>query len=201
MSGSGGNVCAVCGMSPAESVKLQSASSRILWWNHQKIDTSLCAECAEVVYYKMQTRTLTQGWWGPISAGATIFISISNLLRINAHRNSITHIRGEKEMIVRPRLKARSNPAVLVLSAIAFLIIGSIASAYVSAPAQLDSSMPTSYVGSCWSEGSSGDLLSRVDCSDNAAAFKTTFVTSDYNDCSDLYLEAGTQFACLTRID
>ena len=193
----GSSSCALCGDTPAETVKLQSASSRIIWWNHQEIDKPLCAGCAEVVYYQMQTRTLIQGWWGPISAAATIFFSLANMVRINAHRNSLTHVKGEKEMITRRRLNARSNPAAVVMSIVALLIIGSIASAYLSAPTPVDSSVPTSYVGSCWSEESGTNQLSHVNCTDTNAKYEISLVTTNSYDCTNEYIKIDNEFGCL----
>lgn len=189
--------CALCGDYPAESIKLQSASSRIIWWNHQKIEKPLCAGCAEVVYYQMQSRTLIQGWWGPISAAATVFFSLANLSRINSHRNILTHVRSGNEMILRPRLNARSNPAATVMSIVALLIIGSIASAYLSAPTPVDSNVPTSYVGSCWSEEPGTNQLSQVNCDDGSAKYDITLVTANSYDCPNEYIKIDNEFGCL----
>jgi hypothetical protein len=115
-------VCKVCGTSPAESIILQSASSRIIWWNHSKIDADLCAVCAERAYFTQQTRTLIQGWWGPLSALATIWFSFSNIARIDKHRKRIPLIDYEGTQILRPKLKARSNPGVIIASILAFSV-------------------------------------------------------------------------------
>lgn len=191
--------CTLCGESPAERIKLQSASSRIIWWNHQKIDVPLCATCAEVVYYQMQTKTLIQGWWGPISAAATIFFSLANLSRINAHRNLLTYVKNGKDMIPRPTMKARSNPAAVVMSIVAILIIGSIASALLSAPTPVDSSVPTSYVGSCWSEEPGTNKLSQVNCSAGDAKYEISLVTTNSYDCSSGYINIDSEFGCLRQ--
>lgn len=188
--------CKNCGTNPAEAIILQSASSRIIWWNHSKINAELCAICAERAYLNQQSRTLTQGWWGPLSALATIWFSISNLARIDKHRKIIPTIEYNGMQIARPRLKVRSNPAVIIASIIALSVIGYFGSAFVNQPTPVSDSTPISYNGSCWKDNG-GDNLSQVNCTSSDADYETYQVVSDSSSCASMYIAAGTQYACL----
>lgn len=115
------NWCEVCNQGPAERIVLRSASSRILYFNRWKVDAVLCAMCAEYSYLNQQTRTLSQGWWGPLSAGLTIFYSISNIKSIRAHRRLIPKILYEEGEFPRPHLNARSNPGVIIATLVLFI--------------------------------------------------------------------------------
>ncbi len=190
------SVCTVCGTSPAEAIILQSASSRIIWWNHSKIDADLCAICAERAYLTQQTRTLIQGWWGPLCALASIWFSISNIARIDKHRKRIPLIDYEGTQILRPKLKARSNPAVIIASIIAVSVIGYLGSGILNQPPAISDSTPTTYNGSCWHD-TGNDKLSQVNCTSSEADYETYQVVSDPSLCASTYIAAGTQYACL----
>lgn len=189
-------VCKVCGTSPAEAIILQSASSRIIWWNLSTIDADLCAVCAEGAYLSQQTRTLIQGWWGPLSALATIFFSISNLARIDKHRKRVPTIEYNGMQIARPRLKVRSNPAPIIASIVALSIIGSLGIGFLNQPTAVSDSIPTTYNGSCWHD-TGNDKLSQVNCTSSEADYETYQVVSDPSLCASTYIAAGTQYACL----
>jgi hypothetical protein len=188
--------CEFCGSSPAGPIRLQSASSRIIWWNHRKIDADLCGHCAERVFYDQQSRTLIQGWWGPLSALATIWFSISNYFRISEHRKFIPSVEANGAASIRPRAKVTSNPVAMVVSAIALIIIASIASSVISAPTPATSSNPSSFNSTCWQD-KGNDRLSQVSCDSEDADLETYQVVSDPSLCADSYIEAGTQYACL----
>ena len=196
---SNAEVCLVCGMSPALKIKLQSASSRLIWWNHTKIDKPLCALCAEKLYLQMQERTLIQGWWGPISALATIFFSIGNRLRIGDHRKTLATFPAGNGSVQRINLHVSKNPAAMVLSAIALLIIVALASTAITAPAPIDSSAPNSYIGSCWSAISGGTQLKHVQCGDSSAIYEVYQVTEFAQNCPDIYISVDTKYACMQR--
>ena len=188
--------CKNCGTNPAEVIILQSASSRIIWWNHSKINAELCAICAERAYVSQQSRTLIQGWWGPLSALATIWFSISNLARIDKHRKRIPTIEYDGMQIARPRLKVWSNPGVVIASIIAFSIIGSLGVGFLNQPTSVSDSTPTTYNGSCWHDDGN-DKLSQVNCTSSEADYETYQVVSDPSLCASIYIAAGTQYACL----
>lgn len=189
-------LCEVCGGAPAGPVLLQSASSRILWWNHRKVNASLCGYCAERVFFDQQSRTLIQGWWGPLSALATIWFSIANFVRISEHRRFITTVEIDGLQTPRPKLKATGNPVVVVVSAVAILIIASLAVTFLNAPTPASDSNPTSYNSTCWEDSGSNNLR-QVSCDSESAKYETYQVVGDPLLCADLYLEAGVQFACL----
>lgn len=189
-------ICEFCGSEPAGPVLLQSASSRILWWNHRKIDANLCGYCAERVFYDQQSRTLIQGWWGPLSALATIWFSIANSFRIAEHRKFITTVELNGNQIQRPKLKVTSNPVAMVVSAIALIVIGSLASSFLTAPTPVSDSNPTSFNSTCW-EDKGNDQLSQVSCDSDSADFETYQVVSDPSLCADSYIQAGAEYACL----
>ena len=188
--------CEFCGSAPAKEVLLQSASSRIIWWNHRKVQATLCGICAERVFYDQQSRTLIQGWWGPLSALATVWFVAANLVRINGHRRDVTEVETEQGLAPRPRLKISTNKFAMVISGIALLIIISVGSSILSAPTPVSDSNPNSFVASCW-EDMGDNNLSQVSCDSESADFETYQVVSDSNLCIDTYLKAGVEFACL----
>lgn len=188
--------CRICGEKPALDIILQSASSRIIWWNHSKINAELCAICAERAYISQQSRTLIQGWWGPLSALATVWFSISNIARIDKHRKRIPMVEYEGTTIPRPKLNARSNPGVIIASIIAISIIGYIGSGVLNQPTSVSDSTPTTYNGSCWHDNGN-NKLSQVNCTSSEADYETYQVVSDPSLCASIYIAAGTQYACL----
>jgi hypothetical protein len=152
-----------------------------------------------MLYLQMQERTLTQGWWGPLSALATLVFSIGNRIRIGSHRKALPTLPTENGHVQRVHLQVRKRPAAMVLSAIALVIIIALASNALTAPAPIDSSTPTSYVGSCWSETSGGTQLKHVQCGDNSAIYEVSQVTDIAQNCPDIYIAVGTQYACMQR--
>lgn len=188
--------CEFCGSAPAGPVLLQSASSRILWWNYRKIDAVLCGYCAERVFYEQQSRSLIQGWWGPLSALATIWFTLANTFRIAEHRKFITTVELNGTQVPRPKLKISSNSFAMVVSLVAIVIIGSLASSILSAPTPVSEENPTSFNSTCW-EDMGNDQLSQVSCDSAEADFETYQVVSDSSLCADSYIKAGREFACL----
>jgi hypothetical protein len=188
--------CELCGSLPAQEILLQSASSRIIWWNHRKINAALCGICAERVFFDQQSRNLIQGWWGPLSALATIWFSGGNYLRITEHRRSITEVETDTGPVARPHLKISANRLAMVVSGIALLIIFSIGSSILSAPTPVSDSNPDSFVSSCWEDMGNNDLK-QVACSSENADYETYQVVNDSSLCIDSYLRAGAEFACL----
>jgi hypothetical protein len=188
--------CELCGGEPAEKVLLQSASSRIIWWNHRKLNAYLCGFCAERVFYEQQSRTLIQGWWGPISAIATVWFSIANLLRISEHRRKIRVVHLDGRQIPRPTLNVRNNIPAMVVTVVAGLILASLANYALSAPTPVSESNPTSFNSTCW-EDKGNDQLNQVSCDSGNADFETYQVVSDPSQCAESYIEAGTEYACL----
>lgn len=190
--------CEVCNSRPGESIVLKSASSRIIWWNYSKVDAILCALCAEQVYIRQQTRTLTQGWWGPLSALATIWFSISNIQRIGAHRSHIPRIHYEGSEILRPQYNVRSNPAVIIATSFALFVIASIGISIASQPTPVSDTTPTTYNQTCWQD-KGNDKLSLVNCDSPDADYEVYQVVSNSELCASSWVEAGAQYACLQK--
>jgi hypothetical protein len=188
--------CEICGGAPAQQILLQSASSRIIWWNHSRINAALCGLCAERAFYDQQSRNLIQGWWGPLSALVTIWFTGANLVRIGEHRRSVTEVEVESEVIRRPKLKISSNRLAMVVSALALVIIFSIGSTILSAPNLVSETNPESFIATCW-EDKGDNKLSQVSCDSDSADYETYQVVNDSNLCIDTYIKAGTEFACL----
>lgn len=188
--------CEVCSGLPAEPILLQSASSRIIWWNHRKVNATLCGNCAENVYFHQQKRTLIQGWWGPLSALATIWFTISNFMRITKHRNLVSTVELNGVQSIRPKFKVTRNPAVVIVSVFALFIILSIATSILTAPSPVSDSNPTSYSSTCW-EDKGNDQLAQVSCDSDSADYESYQIVGDSSLCASVYLEAGNQYACL----
>jgi hypothetical protein len=147
----------------------------------------------------MQTRTLIQGWWGPLSALATVVFATLNSFAIASHRRNVPYIQNEHGQFVRVKLNVRKNPVAMILSVIAVFIILSLASTYAAKPTPVDESNPSSYVDTCWNLTSDGTQLQHVKCSDSTAQYIVYQVASLSSMCEDLYMEANNQFACLRR--
>ncbi len=190
--------CEICSGQPAESILLQSASSRIIWWNHGKVNSTLCGDCAENIYYHQQRRTLIQGWWGPLSALATVWFTIANFLRITKHRSLVPTVEVNGVQAMRPRYKVSRNPAVMIVSVVAIFIILAIATSIATEPTPVSVSDPTSYSSTCW-EDRGNDQLRQVSCESDSADYESYQLVADPSLCIDTYLEAGDQYACLRQ--
>ena len=188
--------CEVCSSQPAEPILLQSASSRIIWWNHGKVNAQLCGTCSENVYYLQQRRTLIQGWWGPLSALATIWFTISNFVRITKHRNLVPTVELNGVQTLRPKFKVSRNPAAMIVSVIAIFIILAIATSFATAPTPVSDSDPASFSSTCW-EDRGNDQLGQVSCNSDSADYESYQIVGDPYLCTDKYMTAGNEYACL----
>lgn len=188
--------CDLCGKSPAQKVLLQSASSRIIWWNHSKLNIELCAFCAERAYIAQQSRTLIQGWWGPLSALATIWFAVMNRFRIGTHRKQVPYAEIDGQKIPRPQLQLRKNRAVVATTVVAILIIFAIGGNYLNRPPRISDNAPSTYVGTCWEQKESNQLA-QVNCDVEGAAYIVENVVDDPSMCIDTYISAGSSYACL----
>ena len=190
--------CEICNGLPAEPILLQSASSRIIWWNHGKVNAQLCGNCAENIYYHQQRRTLIQGWWGPLSALATIWFTVSNFLRITKHRSLVPTVELNGVETMRPKFKVSRNPAVIIVSVIAIFIILAIATSVLTTPTPASDSNPASFSSTCW-EDTGDNQLAQVSCDSDSADYKIYQIVGDPSLCIDMYLAAGDEYACLGR--
>ena len=181
------NGCDICGSKPARHIILDSASSRIIWWNHGKISKTLCGNCAEFSYISMQRRTLIQGWWGPLSALATVFFSFRNIKNIIEHRKTVPIIDNESGQNRRIQMLVRNDNIAVIISGIALFIWASIGFAiYSTETAPVDSS-PSSYMGTCWEEAG-GNQLRETSCSSSTARYIVYKTTSSASDCLGTYI-------------
>lgn len=185
--------CEFCGTTPGEKVLIQSASSRILWWNHRKIDVPLCGICAERVYYDQQSRTLVQGWWGPLSAIATIWFSIMNIVRIRKHREKITKIVIEGTIYPRIYLNVRKN---FLAMGVTVAVIGGLF--YFITSDTTDSSGQSS-LGTCY-QNAGVDQLMEIACGDSGADYRVSAIVTTTNDCPGYSTTAGENYACLEEL-
>ena len=126
----------------------------------------------------------------------TIWFSIANAFRITEHRKFITTVELNGVQTQRPKLKVTSNPVAMIVSAVALLILGSLASTILTAPTPVSESNPTSFNSTCW-EDKGSDQLSQVSCDSDSADFETYQVVSDPSLCADSYIQAGVEYACL----
>ena len=189
-------ICEVCNGQPAAQILLQSASSRIIWWNHVKVDAILCGNCAEVTYYHQQKRTLIQGWWGIVSGLATILFVFLNFVRITQHRSLVRTVDVYGVAAMRPKFKITRNPAAMIATAIAIFIILAIATSAATAPTPVSDSDPASYSSKCW-EDRGNDQLAQVSCDSDSADYVSYQIVGDPSLCMDMYLTAGDEYACL----
>lgn len=193
------NRCVACGNWPTAVFKAQSASSRIIWWNYSNFEENVCGVCAERVYYEQQSRNLIQGWWGPISAAATLVFLTLNLFRISENRKKIDYVTDGVSTLPRPHLHVRKNPVAMSLTAVVIVLVGWFAVSDHSSPPLVSNENPTSYLGTCW-EDTSDDKLRLSTCSGDSTKYIVYSLVPDGNQCLDVYMNIGSEFACL-KID
>jgi hypothetical protein len=186
-------LCELCRETPAEQILLQSASSRIIWWQHQKIEAPLCGMCAEQVYYNQQSRTLIQGWWGPLSALATIWFSLSNKYRISKHRKALQTINLNGKIVERVHFNVRRNTFAMIVTV---GVIGGLAFFVFS---DTSDSSGQSSLGSCYQDAGV-DKLQSINCSDSGADYRVSAIVETINDCPGYSTNAGDNYACLEEL-
>lgn len=115
--------CELCGNQPAWPLELREVNGRILWFTTRAFSAVVCAKCAEDAYYRMQSRTLSMGWWailffiGPI---LTIVFGFKNMKAIKAHR-AFGAFSNEGPRILK---NARKSVGVWVAAAVIVAIAG-----------------------------------------------------------------------------
>ena len=72
--------CRICGAGPVAPVRVRSHQGLLVLMRWQTLDGPFCATCGTALVREMTTRTLWQGWWGPLSllAGTPVTL-LSNL--------------------------------------------------------------------------------------------------------------------------
>jgi hypothetical protein len=192
------NFCEVCGNVPAENVLLQSASSRLIWWNHRKVQALLCGICAERVYYDMQSRNLIQGWWGVLSGLATVWFSITNIVRIRKHRMVVPVIQADGREYSRIHMNVRNNLVAVIITGLVLFGAGYLALSVANDGGSSFSSEIV--VGTCFSENSE-NILNTVSCDSSDAKWEVTGIIANKYYCPlNEYTSVGDNFACLKPV-
>jgi hypothetical protein len=185
--------CSNCGSKPAGPIRLNSTAGRIIWSTTRKLDTNLCAACAELAYIQQQKINLTQGWWAPRSAFLTVIYLIKNIFNIATHRKEINKIPINGAQIPRPKLNIRGDGKTVIIGVISAVVLLFFINAYTN------SGTTESKLGSCW-HIYSGDQMEKVECSSESADYKVSSIVDDVNKCPyEWYLEISlTEFGCLS---
>lgn len=192
--------CEICGRIPSAPVKLQSASSRIIWWVRSSIDSNLCGMCAEMAYFTQQSKTFKQGWWGPLSALATIWFGITNIFAIKNHREVVREVSSESGAVARPHLSIRNDNLTMIGLAVGVIAWIGFGSWFFSQPSSTYQPPSVSVLWSCWAD-TSADKVKQVDCSDKSATYQVYRVSNNLAECEDSYVELDGQYGCLRRFN
>ncbi|MEU7304771.1 hypothetical protein [Streptomyces sp. NPDC007206] len=81
----GGPGCDVCGAAPATRVTVRGHQGMLIVMRNLWRKGTFCRTCALAVFRKMQSDTMAQGWWGPMSmiiTPITLLINLFTLSRI-----------------------------------------------------------------------------------------------------------------------
>jgi len=77
--------CHVCGRTPARQIVARRHLAMLLVMRTYQVKPTLCREHATKLLLNWTSRTLVEGWWGPISLfvanPATILLNLFNLAR------------------------------------------------------------------------------------------------------------------------
>ncbi|MEU8027221.1 hypothetical protein [Streptomyces sp. NPDC049099] len=74
--------CEVCGASPAAPVTVRGHQGMLVVMRQLRRQGTFCHTCALAVFRKMQSDTLAQGWWGPMSLFITPITLLINLFAL-----------------------------------------------------------------------------------------------------------------------
>lgn len=151
-----------------------------------------------MAYVSQQARTFKQGWWGPLSALATVWFGIANVFAIKGHRGQINEVLTESGLVTRPAFSIRNDNLTMIGLAVGVIAWIGVASIALSESSTVATSQPESYVGTCWAETTS-DMLQKVDCSDETATYQIYSVVQSSASCPDSYLDLEGKFGCLRR--
>ncbi|MGW3202752.1 hypothetical protein [Streptomyces sp. NPDC001135] len=78
--------CEVCGASPAAPVTVRGHQGMLVVMRQLRRQGTFCHTCALAVFRKMQSDTLAQGWWGPMSLFITPITLLINLFALSKIR-------------------------------------------------------------------------------------------------------------------
>ncbi|MGW2417812.1 LppU/SCO3897 family protein [Streptomyces sp. NPDC001709] len=74
--------CEVCGASPAAPVTVRGHQGMVVIMRQLRRQGTFCHTCALAVFRKMQSDTMAQGWWGPMSMIITPITLLINLFAL-----------------------------------------------------------------------------------------------------------------------
>lgn len=189
--------CSICGAKPAGLIRLNSTAGRLVWSTTRKLDTNLCANCAEVLYLEQQRINLTQGWWAPRSAFTTPFYLVKNIFNIVTHRREIDHVLIEADQVPRHKLTVRRDAKSVLIGIFSIIFILFLIDLFTNSSDSRNSS--DTKLGSCW-EILQGDQLQAVSCSSSNADYVVTSVVKSLEQCNEWYIEYSTsEYGCLTN--
>ncbi|QKZ24946.1 hypothetical protein HUT05_25010 [Streptomyces chartreusis] len=70
--------CRICGAIPAAFVELRAHQGLLFFMRWTSVDGWFCGACGIAQIRELTTRTLWQGWWGPLSMFATMHALLRN---------------------------------------------------------------------------------------------------------------------------
>lgn len=82
----GGPGCEVCGAVPAARVRIRGHQGMLIVMRNLWRKGTFCHTCALAVFRKMQSDTMVQGWWGPMSVIITPITLLINLFALSTIR-------------------------------------------------------------------------------------------------------------------
>lgn len=208
-------VCQVCGAAPAALVSVRGHQGMIVMMRFLRRQGVFCKTCGTAVFREMQTDTLTQGWWGPLSAFITPVTLLVNLLSARSVLNSLPAPTtwGWRPPLDpgRPVMKRPAGLIALVPLTVFGLVIGAITAVLAIGLVQVafgdDGPKPLS-AGSCVrNDGSWSDQdLKTVSCGSSDARYRVADPGAEGCPRGDLladqkYSEDGATNLCLHSLD
>ncbi|MEV4190196.1 LppU/SCO3897 family protein, partial [Streptomyces toxytricini] len=110
--------CRMCGSVPAAPGTVRGHQGMFVLMRFLRTEGPLCRDCGLATYRRMQSDTLWQGWWGPLS----LFITPVTLLMNLGPRAAYYRLQPPANGILRPldpgKPLWRRPPALLVLAAV-----------------------------------------------------------------------------------
>ncbi|QHA05421.1 hypothetical protein GQF42_20840 [Streptomyces broussonetiae] len=82
----GGPGCEVCGAAPAAQMRIRGHQGMLIVMRNLWRKGTFCHTCGLAVFRKMQSDTMAQGWWGPMSMIITPITLLINLFTLSKIR-------------------------------------------------------------------------------------------------------------------
>ncbi|MFD0265830.1 hypothetical protein ACFVGY_04435 [Streptomyces sp. NPDC127106] len=202
--------CRLCGSVPAAPGTVRGHQGMLVLMRFLRTEGPLCRDCGLATYRRMQSDTLWQGWWGPLS----LFITPVTLLMNLGPRAAYYRLASPSGAILRPldpgRPLWRRPPALLLIVAAVLVsfalptlvVVGILAGGGDDKPAPL-------IVGSC--VRNEGDLKNQkllvTDCGSANAEYRVSKQPTGDEQCGPRdylakpeYSADGTSLHCLTPL-